>query len=681
MKIKHFWYKLYTKQGLLYKFFLAVVLVVAIIFLLPKGSKFSYEFQAGKPWLHPSLYAPFDFTLKKTNEQIAKERQFTESQSPTYFFKDTTVLASVKKNYYQKALSYFASIAPSQQERLLHKGEEFLKKVYRNGVFYSSQELSDKEIFLVEGNEVFTFTPNDFFFLNQTKEAIYSYFKEKPFVEYMDTYYAIFSEVMLPNIFVNEHFTQKTLEENLKKIIHSYGVVKKGQLIIEKGQLVSAEKLAILTSLQKEYVLNSSENITTLSFLGYVLIVTMLISMILLYLYHFKGEMFANNNIVTLIFVTILLFVAGVSWITKVNADYIYALPICIFPIVMKAFFDLRLGMFLYIITLILIGFIVPNSFQFIYTNVIVAGVLLLDTKGGMHYRINLFMVITYIVAAYIVTYLCQLMISTGNLHNIHYPTIGLFILNGFLTLFVQPLTYLYEKVFGLVSNVSLLELSDTHNRLLRELSEKAPGSFQHSLQVSNLAEASALAIGANAMLVRVGALYHDIGKMKNPLYFTENQKTSVNPHDELTPVESARIIKSHVIDGIEMARANNIPDRIIDFIRTHHGNSLIYYFYKKQLDSGEPLNEDDFRYSGPIPFSKETAILMMSDSVEAASKSLVNPTIDAIDTLVENIVKRQIEERQFLNADITFKDIEKIKKVLKEKLFNIYHLRIAYPK
>ena len=326
----------------------------------------------------------------------------------------------------------------------------------------------------------------------------------------------------------------------------------------------------------------------------------------------------------------------------------------------MKAFFDLRLGMFLYLITLLLIGFIVPNSFQFIYTNAIVAGVLLLDTKG-MHYRINLFLTITYIVIAYIVTYLCQLMISTGSLQGINYLTIGFFILNGFLTLFIQPLTYIYEKVFGLVSNVSLLELSDTHNKLLRELSEKAPGSFQHSLQV--------------------GALYHDIGKMKNPLYFTENQKTSVNPHDELTAVESAKIIKSHVIDGIEMARANNIPDHIIDFIRTHHGNSLIYYFYKKQLDSGEPFNEDDFRYSGPIPFSKETAILMMSDSVEAASKSLVNPTTEAIDALVEAIIKKQIEEKQYLNADITFKDIEKIKKVLKEKLFNIYHLRIAYPK
>lgn len=680
MKIKYFWYKLYAKQNLLYKFLLAIIVIAVIVFLLPKENKFSYEFQAGKPWLHPSLYAPFDFTLKKTKEEIAKEKQFVEDQSITYFFKDTTVIVSVKKNYYQKALSYFASVDSAQQEKLLQKGEEFLKKAYRNGAFYSSQEITDKEVSLVEGNEVSVFSSTDFFFLNQLKESLYSFFKEKPFVEYIDTYYAIFSEVMLPNIFVNEYFTQKALDENLKKIVHSYGLIKKGQLIIEKGQLVTGDKLIMLTSLQKEYTLNSSDNITIISLIGYILVVAMLVSMVLLYLYHFKGEMFANNNIVTLIFVTILLFVGAVSWTASVNVDYISALPICVFPLVMKAFFDLRLGMFLYIITLILIGFIVPNSFQYIYTNAIVAGTLLVDTKG-LHYRINLFLVITYIVIAYIITYLCHLMIATGTLDNIHYPTIGFFILNGFLILFVQPLTYLYEKIFGLVSNVSLLELSDTHNKLLRELAEKAPGSFQHSLQVSNLAEASALAIGANAMLVRVGALYHDIGKMKNPLYFTENQKTSVNPHDEITPTESAKIIKNHVIDGIELARQNNIPDRIIDFIRTHHGNSLIYYFYKKQLDSGEPFSEEDFRYSGPIPFSKETAILMMSDSVEAASKSLVNPDTEAISLLVENIIRKQIEEKQFLNADITLKDIEKIKKVLKEKLFNIYHLRIAYPK
>ena len=287
MAIKHFWYKLYAKQGLLYKLFLAVILVVAMSFLLPKGSKFSYEFQPGKPWLYPALYAPFDFTLKKTNEQLSKEREYIESQSPTYFFRDTTVLASVQKNYYQKARTYFASEEPVLQEKLVHKGEDFLKKAYHYGVFYASDELTDKKVFLVEGNEVFTFAPTKFFFLNQTKDAVLSYFSEKPFAPYMDTYYAILSEVMLPDIFVNEYFTQRTLEEQLKNIVHSYGIVKKGQLIIEKGQFVSGERLTMLSSLQKEYALNGAEHLTTLSFLGYILIISMLVSIILLYLYHF----------------------------------------------------------------------------------------------------------------------------------------------------------------------------------------------------------------------------------------------------------------------------------------------------------------------------------------------------------------------------------------------------------
>jgi putative nucleotidyltransferase with HDIG domain len=254
------------------------------------------------------------------------------------------------------------------------------------------------------------------------------------------------------------------------------------------------------------------------------------------------------------------------------------------------------------------------------------------------------------------------------------------FILSGLATLFVQPLIYAYEKIFGLVSDVSLLELTDTNSKLLKELSNKAPGTFHHSLNVANLAEASANEIGANAMLVRVGALYHDIGKMKNPTYFTENQSTGINPHDELSSKESARIITAHVIDGIEIAKKNNLPDRVIDFIRTHHGTSVVYYFYMQEIKDFDEVDKLDFSYPGPKPFSKETAILMMCDSVEAASKSLKEPTSTKIDAFVESIVDKQIEDGQFLNANITFKEIQSIKKVLKHKLANIYHLRIEYP-
>jgi putative nucleotidyltransferase with HDIG domain len=244
----------------------------------------------------------------------------------------------------------------------------------------------------------------------------------------------------------------------------------------------------------------------------------------------------------------------------------------------------------------------------------------------------------------------------------------------------VQPLIYVYEKIFGLVSDVSLLELSDTNSKLLKELSNKAPGTFHHSLNVANLAEASAHEIGANAMLVRVGALYHDIGKMKNPTYFTENQSTGINPHDELSSKESARIITAHVIDGIEIAKKYNLPDRVIDFIRTHHGTSVVYYFYMQEKSDFSETDKSAFSYPGPKPFSKETAILMMCDSVEAASKSLKDPTSAKIDAFVETIISKQIEEGQFLNANITFKEIQSIKKVLKYKLANIYHLRIEYP-
>jgi len=348
-------------------------------------------------------------------------------------------------------------------------------------------------------------------------------------------------------------------------------------------------------------------------------------------------------------------------------------------PLILKAFFDPRLGLFTHVLTVLLLGFIVPNSFEYVFLQII-AGIVTIQTISELHKRANLFISVGQITLVYIIAYFAFYVIHEGNFETIHWVTFGLFVLNGLATLAAFPLIYIYEKLFSLVSDVSLLELSDTNSKLLKELSDKAPGTFHHSLQVANLAEAAANEIGANSMLVRVGALYHDIGKMNNPAYFTENQTTSVNPHNELSPVESAKIIINHVIEGIELAKKNNLPDRVIDFIRTHHGTSLVYYFYRKAYEVDETVNREDFQYPGPIPYSKETAILMMSDSVEAASKSLKNPTFTTINQFVDKIINKQIEEDQFLNANITFKEIESIKKVLKQKLTNIYHLRIEYP-
>jgi len=382
---------------------------------------------------------------------------------------------------------------------------------------------------------------------------------------------------------------------------------------------------------------------------------------------------------VTFIFFNIIFMVMLTTLVINFDINYVYVVPLCILPLTLKAFFDARLGLFTHVITVLLIGFIVPNSYEYMFLQII-AGIVTILTISELYKRANLFISVGQITLVYIIAYFAFTIIQEGTVDDISAEVFLTFLLGGLATLFVQPLIYVYEKIFGMVSDMSLLELSDTNSKLLKQLAEKAPGTFHHSLNVANLAEAAANEIQANAMLTRVGALYHDIGKMHNPTYFTENQTTSVNSHDELSPRESAQIIIEHVIKGIEIAKKNNLPDRVIDFIRTHHGTSTVYYFYKKEKESNDNAAPDDFKYPGPIPFSKETAILMMCDSVEAASKSLKEPTAVLIDSFVEKIIDKQMDEGQFLNSNITFKEIQTIKKILKRKLKNIYHLRIEYP-
>jgi putative nucleotidyltransferase with HDIG domain len=407
--------------------------------------------------------------------------------------------------------------------------------------------------------------------------------------------------------------------------------------------------------------------------------VSLALLMLLLFVKKYRAEVFDNNTKVTFIFFNIVLMVLLTTLVVNFNSYYVYVVPLCILPLTLKAFFDARLGLFAHVITVLLLGFVVANNYEYMFLQTI-AGIVTILTVSELYKRANLFISVGQITFIYIVSYFAFYVIHEGSINNLEWQTFLMFVLCGLATLFVQPLIYIYEKLFGLVSDVSLLELSDTNSKLLKELSEKAPGTFHHSLNVANLAEAAANEIGANAMLVRVGALYHDIGKMVNPTYFTENQSTGINPHDELSPKESVDIIINHVIDGIELAKKNNLPDRVIDFIRTHHGSSIVYFFYNKQLESNLAFNPSDFCYNGPKPFNKETAILMMCDSVEAASKSLKDPNSTKINNFVDSIISKQMDTDQFLNATITLKEIQSIKKVLKHKLANMYHLRIEYP-
>ena len=444
--------------------------------------------------------------------------------------------------------------------------------------------------------------------------------------------------------------------------------------------LVDGAKLEKLRSLKQQFSAENNRAGSNLwTVLGYTIMVIVLLVILMLFIYQYRRNIFEDNTQMTFLFFNLLLMVGLSTTLIKFNPSFIYALPICIFPLVTKAFFDPRLGLFVHVLTVLLIGFIVPNSFEYVVLQIL-AGIVTILSADELYKRANLFLTVFQITLIYLLGYFSFFIIRNGDVQSISFLVFGLFVINGLLTLFVQPLIYLYEKVFGLVSDVSLLELSDTNSAVFRELSNKAPGTFHHSLQVANLAEAAADAIEADVLLTRVGALYHDIGKINRPNFFSENQKGSVSPHDDLSPRESARIIINHVIDGIELAKKYNLPDRVIDFIRTHHGTSKVYYFYKKQQEIDPEVALSDFTYSGPKPFSKETAVVMMSDAVEAASKSIKEPTKESLENFVTKIIDTQMEEKQFINANITLAEIETVKKVLLNKLVNIYQLRVEYP-
>ena len=678
---------LYKNNTIIYKGILFLVTTIAIVYLFPKGGKFKYDYAQGKPWQYANLYAPFDFAIQKTEEELALEKKQINESTKQYFEYNSTIVNEVKDAYKTKIQSYLVtdSLKAKEAEQLLKLGTFILNKIYRVG--FVNNEDKNK---VANENDLIVLRKN-----NAIEDILFSRLVEVnevlPIIggetEKLPTHLQVIifnsiSESLKPNVFYDTELSKKMLNEALDGILLTKGKVSKGELIILKGDIVEGKNFHTLESfknISKSQIWTKS-NRNWIVF-GYTVLVSLALLMLLLFLQRYREEIFKDNNKVTFIFFNVFLMILVQTLVVNFNSEYLYVVPLSILPIVLKAFFDARLGLFTHVLTVLLLGFIVPDSFEFIYLHII-AGIVTILTVSELYKRANLFISIGQITLIYMITYFSFSIIKEGNADKINALYFGLFAANGLLSFLAVFFIYFYEKVFGLVSDVTLLELSNTNSKLLRELNEKAPGTFQHSMQVANLAEAAANEIGANSMLVRTGALYHDIGKMLNPMYFTENQSTGVNPHNELSPKDSARIILDHVINGIELAKKNNLPDRIIDFIRTHHGTSVTYYFYKQE-QANNPEGEVDikkFQYQGPIPFSRETAILMICDAAEAASKSLKNPTAQSIDSLIDKIVEKQKNDQQFINSDITFREIEKIKKIIKTKLMNIYHLRIEYP-
>lgn len=673
---------LYKNQALFYKVFLFVLTSVLIVYLLPKGGKFKYEIPKGKPWQYENLYAPFDFAILKTEDELKAERQEIKDNHIPYYKVNAEIPNRVKATAIKEISNVFPdSTLRKQQPKITNFVQTTIDKIYDKGLLQENSRLDpDQLIYLRKGNDAFEVAYKKVLKQGEVRKFLNDEIENSSLQAYKTELLEIFFDSIEPNVTFDNDLTQKELESKLNNISYTRGSIEQGSRVISKGEVVEGDKYNILRSLKAEYESQmwSKSNYNWI-LVGYSTLVAMALLMLLLFIRKYRLSIYENNVKVTFIFFNIIFMVMLTTLVVKFNINYVYVVPLCILPLSLKAFFDARLGMFTHVITVLLLGFIVPNSYEYMFLQII-AGIVTILTVSELYKRANLFISVGQITLVYIISYFAFTILQEGSIADMKAEVFLTFLLGGLATLFVQPLIYIYEKIFGMVSDMSLLELSDTNSKLLKELSEKAPGTFHHSLNVANLAEAAANEINANAMLVRVGALFHDIGKMANPTYFTENQTTAVNSHDELSPRESAQIIIDHVITGIEIAKKNSIPDRVIDFIRTHHGTSTVYYFYMKEKEENENVSPEDFRYPGPVPFSKETAILMMCDSVEAASKSLKEPTSALIDNFVEKIINKQMEEGQFLNANITFKEIQLIKKILKRKLKNIFHLRVEYP-
>ena len=668
-------------QSNAYKLLLMVGSIILVIYMLPKGGQFKYQFQKGKPWQYENLYAPFNFTIKKDNKALEQEREAIKRNAVPFFDLDPDIpLVALQEFSVLLDLSYQDSAWATPKNKVKQLGLNLVNKLYKNGVLGGSGDdyLPEQLVNLRVDNQVRQTVFSRVVEREELQELAQQSTKQIP--ELAEIFTQIIATVVKPNLTFNATLTEASVQELLADINPNIGVVEKGARIVAKGEVVEGQKYEKLNSLRDQFQSQvwSKSNYNWLVF-GYAMLVSLVFVMLFLFLRKYRPEIFEHNTKVSFIFMNMLLMIFVTTLVIKLDAAYVYLIPLCILPIVLKSFFDARLGLFVHVLTLLLLGFVVPNSFEFMFLQII-AGIVTILTVSELSKRANLFISVGQITGIYVLGYLAFFIVQEGSLERIALENFAYFVICGLITLFAFPLIYAYERIFGLVSEVSLLELSNTNTPLLKELSNKAPGTFHHSLNVANLAEAAAQEIGADSMLVRVGALYHDIGKMNNPTNFTENQVNSINTLNDLEPKESAKIIIGHVIKGIELARKYKLPERIIDFIRTHHGTNLVYFFYKKEMAEQGSAQEEDFRYPGPKPFSKETAILMMADSVEAASKSLKEPTTTKINEFVESIIDMHLEQGQFDNANITLKEIGQIKKVLKKKLTNMYHLRVAYP-
>ncbi len=686
--LKVTWTYLRNHYAEVYRVLLFALAAALLILMFPKEATFKYEFRKGKYWMHEDLVAPFDFAILKTEQELKAEKDTLLSVHKPFFTFDAEI-ADVKKKEFISRYEVLKSTVFSGDETKW--GIDFriclnvLDSLFNAGIIESVTAIENKSpdfgIMVLKDNIAYEKELGSLFTIASADQFIRNKLSQGTLTDYQ-TSVRLLEESLAQNLRYDAVTTEKDRKNILGGVSLTKGMLETGQSIIAKGELITADKYQVLESLKKEYELQLGSNTRYYAVvIGQLLLLASAMIVLFLFLNSFRRDILINNKKIVFILLVVLLMVLVTSLVVHNFVNLIYLVPLCLVPLIIRVFFDTRLALFVHLVTIIIIGFLVPNSFEFVFLQLI-AGILTIISVAKLQKRAQFFLTSLLIFLAYTILYIGMTLIQDGNLVEIDFTRIALYGGSAMMTLFAYPLIFVFEKLFGLVTDISLMELTDSNSKLLRELASKAPGTFQHSIQVANIAEEVVREIGGDALLVRAGAMYHDIGKSDMPLFFIENQVTGINPHDDLSPEESAAVIISHVIKGIEVARKHKIPDQIIDFIRTHHGTRRTDFFYSKHMKDFPELEveESKFRYNGPIPFSKETAVLMMVDSVEAASRSLKLPSVDALNRLVDNIIDHQIESGQFSNADVTFRDIDKIKRILKKKLLSIYHVRVEYP-
>lgn len=657
--------------------FVALVSIL-IIYFMPKSNVPKYDVEVGKPWTMAPVDASFDFGIQKPEEVLQQEKDSVTRLFIPYYNYDDKVSQIQLKRFIAK-----------------NKGKEELPRSFVNAVAYRMGEIYSigiinqadfdrmredtlASIKVINGKESESRRLNTML----TPMMAYEEFFKDP---QMTNAKALLQECdindyIVPNITYDSLKSQSALDDLLKPLTSYLDIVQSGERIIDRGDIVTEKVKRALDSYTDMMEANMSAKSKRTTMLGRLIFVFLMLGAFTLYLHLFRGDYFEKMRSLAMVYVLIALFPITVSLMVQYDIMSVYVLPMAMPALFIRIFLDSRTAFMAHVTMVLICALPLTGQFDFVITE-IMAGVVAIYSLRGLSNRIQIYTSAVYITGAALTVYYSAQLMHPGEEIVLTESRIMQFVFSGILLLLVYPLMFLIEKAFGFTSAVTLYELSDTNRDLLRRLSEVAPGTFQHSTTVGNIAAEIASRIGARSMLVRTGALYHDIGKMENPVFYTENQ-AGTNPHDRMTPKESAQIIIGHVSEGIKMAEKEGLPDVILDFIRTHHGTGLAKYFYitEQNAHPEEEIDKAPFTYPGVNPFTREQAILMMSDAVEAASRSLTEYTEENITNLVNRIIDSQVNDGFFRECPITFRDISTAKKVLIEKLKSIYHTRITYP-